>query len=264
MSMDTNTKIKKIVQKNYGTIALSKTSCCSAGCCNPRDVASKIGYSANEMNELDSANLGLGCGNPNAIASLKQGEIVLDLGSGAGIDCFLAAKKVGQHGKVIGVDMTPEMIALAKENAKRLRVNNVEFILGDIEHLPVDDNSVDVIISNCVINLAPDKERVFKEAYRVLKRGGRMAISDIVLDGTLPPYIKESIDAYVSCIAGAILKSEYIALLHKAGFSNVEIVKEYGYGNIFASNECNNDGTSYDGQEQYKEIVKSISLVAWK
>ncbi|MGB4268370.1 MAG: arsenite methyltransferase [Spirochaetota bacterium] len=263
--MDTNAKIKKIVQKNYGTIALSKTSCCSGGsCCNPKDVASKIGYSENEIYELDSANLGLGCGNPNAIASLKQGEVVLDLGSGAGIDCFLAAKKVGACGNVIGVDMTPEMIALAQENAQKLHIDNVEFILGDIEHLPVDDNSVDVIISNCVINLAPDKEQVFKEAYRVLKSGGRMAISDIVLEGTLPPHIKESIDAYVSCIAGAIQKSQYIALLHKAGFSNVEIVKEYSFGNIFESNEYNADGTPYDDKEQYKEVVKSISLVAWK
>jgi len=264
MSMDQNIKIKNIVKQNYGTIAMSKTSFCSGGCCAPQDIAKKAGYSASDIEALDSANLGLGCGNPNALASLKVGEVVLDLGSGAGIDCFLAAKKVGPLGKVIGVDMTPEMIALARENARKLNITNVEFILGDIEHLPVDDTSIDVILSNCVINLAPNKEQVFREAYRVLKNGGRMAISDIVLEGTLPPHIKDSIDAYVSCVAGAIQKSEYIALLHKAGFSNVEIVKEYGYGTIFGSNKDNAEGTLYDGQEQYDEIVKSISLVAWK
>ncbi len=262
--MDTNTKIKKIVQQNYGTIALSKTSCCSGGsCCTPADIAAKAGYSSDELANLEIANLGLGCGNPNAIASLKQGEIVLDLGSGAGIDCFLAARKVGSGGKVIGVDMTPEMIALAKENAEKLHITNVEFILGDIEHLPVDDNSIDVILSNCVINLAPDKGKVFKEAFRVLKKGGRLAVSDIVLEGTLLSGFMESMDAYVSCIAGAIQKDEYIRLLYSAGFTNVEIVKEYSYGNIF-DNGMNIEGASFKDFEQYKDVVKSVSLVAWK
>jgi SAM-dependent methyltransferase len=265
MSMDQNIKIKTIVKQNYGTIAMSKTSCCSGGgCCAPQDIAKNAGYSASEIEELNSANLGLGCGNPNALASLKEGEVVLDLGSGAGIDCFLAAKKVGPHGKVIGVDMTPEMITLARENARKLNITNVEFILGDIEHLPVDDTSVDVILSNCVINLAPNKEKVFREAYRVLKNGGRMAVSDIVLEGTLPPHIKDSIDAYVSCVAGAIQKSEYIALLHKAGFSNVEIVKEYGYGTIFGSGDWKIGSTSREEYEHYKDCVKSLSFIAWK
>ncbi len=263
--MESKVKIKEIVKQNYGTIALSKNSCCAAGiCCAPADIAIKIGYSKDEIANLDTANLGLGCGNPNALASLKEGDVVLDLGSGAGIDCFLAAKKVGPHGKVIGIDMTHEMIALAKENAEKLQVRNVEFILGDIEHLPVDDNSVDVVISNCVINLAPDKGQVFKEAYRVLKSGGRMAVSDIVLKGTLPLQIKKSIDAYVSCIAGAIQKAKYIDLLYKAGFKNVEIVKEYSYASIFESNNWNLDGNALIDSEQYKDVVNSISLIARK
>lgn len=263
--MESKAKIKKIVKQNYGTIALKKTSCCPGGsCCAPSDIATKIGYSTDEIANLDTANLGLGCGNPNAIASLKEGEVVLDLGSGAGIDCFLAAKKVGPTGKVIGVDMTPEMIALARENAKKLNITNVEFILGDIENLPVESDSIDVIISNCVINLAPNKEKVFKEAYRVLKSGGRVSISDIVLEGTLPQQIKDSIDAYVSCVAGAIQKDEYIALLYKAGFTNVKIEKEYSYGNLFQSDDWSIGSKSTAKFEQFKDVVKSISVVAWK
>ncbi|MCX8122893.1 MAG: arsenite methyltransferase [Spirochaetes bacterium] len=263
--MESNEKIKKIVKQNYGSIALLKTSCCSgSSCCTPADVATKIGYSENELAELDSANLGLGCGNPNAIATLKEGEVVLDLGSGAGIDCFLASRKVGSTGKVIGIDMTPEMIALAKENAQKLNITNVEFILGDIEDLPVENDSIDVILSNCVINLAPDKEKVFNEAYRVLKNHGRLVVSDIVLEGTLPNQIKNSIDAYVSCIAGAIQKEEYISLLYKAGFTHVEIVKEYSYSTIFENEELCSHNVSNTDYAKYKDVVKSISIIAWK
>lgn len=263
--MDTNAKIKKIVQQSYGAVALTKTSCCPGNsCCTPNGIAKNIGYLPHDIDAIGDANLGLGCGNPTAIASIREGEVVLDLGSGAGIDCFLAAKKVGATGKVIGVDMTPEMIALAKENAQKFNYSNVEFILGDIEHLPVDDNTVDIIISNCVINLVPDKAKAFSECHRVLKPGGRIAVSDIVLEGTLPPHLKESIDAYVSCIAGAIQKDEYIALLHKAGFTNVEIAKENSYGNVFTSNDWKIDGKSCDDYRQYIDVVKSISIVAWK
>jgi SAM-dependent methyltransferase len=262
--MDTNAKIKKIVQQSYGAVALTKTSCCPGNSCCPNDIAKNIGYLPHDIDAIGDANLGLGCGNPTAITSIREGEVVLDLGSGAGIDCFLAAKKVGATGKVIGVDMTPEMIALAKENAQKFNYSNVEFILGDIEHLPVDDNTVNIIISNCVINLVPDKSKAFLECYRVLKPGGRVAISDIVLEGTLPPHLKESIDAYVSCIAGAIQKDEYIALLHKAGFTNVEIAKENSYGNVFTSNDWKIDGKSCDDYRQYIDVVKSISIVAWK
>jgi len=186
-----------------------------------------MGYSGEELKSVpDDANLGLGCGNPTALASLKEGEIVLDLGSGGGLDCFLAAEKVGQSGKVIGVDMTPEMVSLARKNAEKGNHTNVEFRLGEIENLPVADNTVDVIISNCVINLSADKGRVFREAYRVLKPGGRLMISDIALLKPLPEFVKESIAAYVGCVAGALLKDDYISAMTSAGFENVTVVNE--------------------------------------
>ena len=172
------------------------------------------------------ANLGLGCGNPVALASLRDGETVLDLGSGPGLDCFLAANRVGDNGRVIGVDMTPEMLERARENARRGGYSNVEFRLGEIENLPVADASVDVIISNCVINLSPDKPRVFREAFRVLKPGGRLMVSDIVLEGELPPVVRESAAAYVGCIAGAMRKEDYLNAIKEAGFAEVEVVEE--------------------------------------
>ncbi len=174
----------------------------------------------------DGADLGLGCGNPVALVSLRPGETVLDLGSGAGIDCFLAARKVGPQGKVIGVDMTPEMLAKARKNAADAQVSNVEFRLGEIEHLPVADNSVDAIISNCVINLSPDKPQVFREAFRALRPGGRLMISDIVLDSPLPKELLDSAAAYVGCISGAGLKADYLAMMSAAGFSDVAVVSE--------------------------------------
>jgi len=191
------------------------------------DISKKIGYSDEELKTVpEGSNLGLGCGNPVALASLREGEIVLDLGSGAGFDCFLAASKVGEKGKVIGVDMTPEMIKKARENARKGGYKNVEFRLGEIENLPVSDNSVDVVISNCVINLSPDKDKTFKEAFRVLKPGGRMMISDIVLLKELPKSIKENIDAYIGCISGAILKDEYLEKIKMVGFEDVKIIDE--------------------------------------
>jgi arsenite methyltransferase len=186
-----------------------------------------MGYSAAELRAIpDGADLGLGCGNPTAMASLRRGEVVLDLGSGAGIDCFLAAEKVGPSGRAIGVDMTSEMVERARENARREKISNVEFRLGEIEHLPVADGAVDVIISNCVVNLSSDKPQVFREAYRVLKPGGRMFLSDIVLLKELPHAVRKSIEAYVGCIAGASLKADYLAAIRAAGFDGVEIVKE--------------------------------------
>jgi arsenite methyltransferase len=168
----------------------------------------------------------LGCGNPIALASLKPGEVVLDLGSGAGFDCFLASPKVGATGKVIGVDMTPEMLDKARQNAKKGNYKNVEFRLGEIENLPVPDNSVDVIISNCVINLAEDKNKVFQEAFRVLKPSGRLMVSDLVVLKDLPDYVKQSIAAYVGCIAGAMEKNDYLDAVKSAGFKNVKVVQE--------------------------------------
>jgi arsenite methyltransferase len=225
-------EIKKVVREGYGEIAEKKSSCCAPSnpCCGgtglTNTVSKAIGYTEAELGSVpEGANLGLGCGNPVALASLAEGETVLDLGSGAGFDCFLAANKVGKKGKVIGVDMTPEMIGEARENAEKGNYKNVEFRLGEIENLPVADNSVDVVISNCVINLSPDKLRVFQEAFRVLKPGGRLMVSDMVLK-ELPDFIRDSVAAYVGCISGAIKKGSYINIIKKAGFQEVRILDE--------------------------------------
>jgi ubiquinone/menaquinone biosynthesis C-methylase UbiE len=225
--------IKDEIRNNYGTIARIGGSCCgpaaaSCGCSSPAtDVSRKVGYSDEDLSAVpDGANLGLGCGNPVAIASLRKGETVLDLGSGGGFDAFLAAKRVGSTGRVIGVDMTPEMIERATANARAGGYTNVEFRHGDIENLPVDDRSVDVIISNCVINLAADKGRVFAEAFRVLKPGGRLMVSDTVMTKPIPEAMRKSVAAYVGCVSGALMKEEYIAGLRAAGFAKVEIVKD--------------------------------------
>ncbi|MBF0102738.1 MAG: arsenite methyltransferase [Desulfobacterales bacterium] len=229
--MTKTTSMKQTVQESYAKIATS-SGCCGSSCrCESNNTAQrqsgKMGYSQDEMNKAPSgSNLGLGCGNPVAIASLKEGEVVLDLGSGAGFDAFLASPKVGKTGKVIGVDMTDEMLEKARENAKKGNYANVEFRKGDIENLPVNDDSVDAIISNCVINLAPDKEKVFKEAHRVLKVGGRLMVSDVVLVKPLPEEIKNDKELLVGCVSGAILKQDYLNLLKKAGFGNITILKE--------------------------------------
>ena len=224
---------RKIVRQGYARVATQGSSCCgpSQSCCGTtdaaQDISQKIGYTEEELKAVpEGANLGLGCGNPVAIASLKEGETVLDLGSGPGLDCFLAAEKVGINGKVIGVDMTPEMLERARANAEKSSWSNIEFRLGEIENLPVADNSVDVVISNCVINLSPDKQRVFSEAFRVLKPGGRMMVSDVVLSRRLPDFIKDSADAYIGCISGAITKNEYIEAVKSAGFREVSIAGE--------------------------------------
>jgi ubiquinone/menaquinone biosynthesis C-methylase UbiE len=234
---------KKIVRENYAKIVTDGRTCCTpskqdtpsiittSSCCGtsePKQLDStKMGYTDEELASLpEGADLGLGCGNPVALASIKEGETYVDLGSGAGIDCFLAAKNVGKTGKVIGVDMTPAMIDKARENARSGDFQNVEFRLGEIEHLPVADNSVDIITSNCVINLSPDKKAVFSDAFRVLKPGGRLMISDIVLLKELPEYILNSIEAYVGCVAGAMLKDEYLGLVKDVGFEDVNIISE--------------------------------------
>jgi len=223
--------IKKKVRESYGEIAKKGISCCS-----PTNEPCSCGYSEQEIASVpEGSNLGLGCGNPIALASLKPGEIVLDLGSGPGFDAFLAAQKVGKRGKVIGIDMTPEMIAKARENARKGKFNNVEFRLGEIEQLPVEDNAVDIVISNCVINLSPDKEKVFKEAYRVLKPGGRLMVSDLVLLKELPESVKKSEEAYVGCIAGAMLKKDYIRAAEKAGFKDLKVVGEVPFSQYAVS-----------------------------
>lgn len=228
-------EIKKIVRDGYAKIAQQGSSCCSSGsCCGStsiaQNVSKSVGYSSEEINAVpDGANLGLGCGNPVALASLIEGDVVLDLGSGAGFDAFLAAKKVGKTGHVIGVDMTKEMLEKAKKNAKKGGYLNVEFRLGEIEKLPVENDVIDVIISNCVINLSPDKKSVFEEAFRVLKPGGRLMVSDLVLVKDLPKNIKESIEAYVGCLAGAVFKKDYLDFIKQAGFENIKVVGETFY-----------------------------------
>jgi len=228
-------QIKDLVREGYAKVAKDRTSCCSSGsCCGKAsqagDVSKAVGYSDDEMNAVpDGANLGLGCGNPVAIAALKEGDIVLDLGSGAGFDAFLAARRVGKTGRVIGVDMTQEMLEMAMANAKKGGYDNVEFRLGEIEKLPVEDNSIDAIISNCAINLSPDKEMVFKEAFRALKPGGRLMVSDLVLTKDLSQAIKQSVEAYVGCLAGAIKKGDYLNIITMAGFQDVKVISESGY-----------------------------------
>lgn len=259
--------IKKIVKEGYAKIAKAGSSCCAGpSCCSGTSLAETIsknvGYRDNELKAVpEGANLGLGCGNPVALASLKEGETVLDLGSGAGFDCFLAANRVGSKGKVIGIDMTPEMVEKAKQNAKKGKYSNVEFKLGEIENLPIADNSVDIIISNCVINLSPDKQKVFQEAFRVLKQNGRLMVSDLVLRKELPDVVKNSIEAYIGCLSGAILKEEYLKYIHEAGFSKINVINETS----FPLEDMTNDVTvraiisnSKLKKDNIKEIANSV------
>jgi len=234
--MERNAKeIKDFVKKRYGRLARAKNqSCCAPqmatpSCCDATSISRELPervaalYRGEELDKLPTevANSSLGCGNPTALAELREGEVVLDLGSGGGLDCFLAAQRVGQGGRVIGLDMTPEMVQLARRNAQKVDATNVEFRLGEMEHMPVADNSVDVIISNCVINLAPDKDVVFREAYRVLKPGGRLCVSDIVLLGELPKKVSKSLEQWAGCIAGALHERDYLAKVKAAGFVEV-------------------------------------------
>jgi arsenite methyltransferase len=223
--------VRESVRQNYGKIAAENGSCCGPTCCTgvAETQAGKLGYSSEDTEGVpEGSNLGLGCGNPLAIASLRPGQTVLDLGSGAGFDCFLAAKAVGPSGRVIGVDMTPEMIAKARRNAANGDYRNVEFRMGEIEHLPVADATVDVIISNCVINLSPDKRSVIQDAFRVLKRGGRLAISDIVATQRLPEDVRNDLALYSGCMAGATPIHDLRNLLTSAGFHNVKIEEKAG------------------------------------
>lgn len=234
-------EIRKTVRDGYGKIAkesgscrLPRTPCCS-GLSSVEKISRWIGYSQEEMQAVpEGANLGLGCGNPVSLANLKEGETVLDLGSGTGFDAFLASRAVGNSGWVIGVDMTPEMIDKARGNARKGNYGNVEFLLGEIENLPVADSAVDIIISNCVINLSPDKRRVFLESFRVLKPGGRLMVSDIVLLNRLPVALLEYIEAYVGCIAGAMMKEDYVQTIRGTGFEDIKIIGE----TTFTLEEC--------------------------
>lgn len=225
-------EVREAVRERYAEISKGDASCASAStspcACQPAasadEISASLGYSSQELESApDGANLGLGCGNPQAVAALKSGETVLDLGSGGGFDCFLAARQVGGSGRVIGVDMTPEMVSKARANGVAGRYENVEFRLGEIEHLPVADNSVDVILSNCVINLSPDKPQVFADAFRVLRPGGRLAISDVVAVKPLPPKVKSNLDAHCGCVAGAALVADLEQTLRDVGFTDISI-----------------------------------------
>ncbi|MFC1945479.1 arsenite methyltransferase [Chloroflexota bacterium] len=264
--------IKKMVRERYGAIA-SQDSCgcgCGPDCCGigntTADAVSRgVGYSDAEMVSVpEGANLGLGCGNPVALASLAEGETVVDLGSGAGFDCFLAAERVGKNGRVIGVDMTAEMLAKASGNCARGGYTNVEFRLGEIENLPVADGLADAVISNCVVNLSPDKPQVFKEVFRVLKPGGRMMVSDIVLLKTLPEFIRNSAEAYAGCVAGAMLMDDYLTAINTAGFSEVNVVDdtsfpvEYLLANPVAQSVMTNLSMT---PEEIKNIVLSVRSI---
>ena len=269
-------EIKKNVRDGYAKAVTQKTSCCSTNsCCSStaqaKNISKKVGYSDTEIDAVpEGANLGFGCGNPVAIASLKEGEIVLDLGSGAGFDSFLASPRVGPSGRVIGVDMTPEMLQRARANAKKGNYANVEFRLGEIEKLPVEDSSIDVIISNCVINLSPEKEKVFEEAFRVLRPGGRLMVSDLVLVKDLPDIIKESVEAYVGCLSGAIMKDEYLGFIKNAGFRDVKIVSQSNYpieamaNDVTAQVVNNNTDIKVSDLQGVEDSVASIKVYAMK
>lgn len=231
-------KIKEVVKQRYADVAQG-ASCCSGITGAPRNrvLAQRMGYTEEDLALVPESTLNsfAGCGNPLAIDDLKEGETVLDLGSGAGLDCFLAATKVGPRGKVIGLDMTQEMLAKAEANRRKMGLGNVEFRLGEMEKMPLEEASVDAIISNCVINLSPEKGKVFREAYRVLKPGGRIMISDMVLEKELPPEVKKDPRAWASCIAGAVLEREYLKMIEEAGFVDIEVLSRKPYGPVVSA-----------------------------
>ncbi len=270
-------EVKRIVREGYAQVAQQGTSCCGpdSSCCGGpalvEDVSKKVGYSDEDIQAVpEGANLGLGCGNPVALATIEEGETVVDLGSGAGFDAFLSAQRVGESGKVIGVDMTPEMLERARANAIKAGYSNVEFRLGEIEHLPIADDSVDAIISNCVINLTPDKQAVFNDAFRILKPGGRLMVSDIVLRRDLSDSVRQSAGALVGCVAGAVLKDKYLQAVQDAGFQDVEVMEEKAFPIDAVS--CDADGRSVadsmglpQGEvQEAADSVLSVSVRAYK
>jgi len=260
-------EIKRAVKEGYARIAKQATSYYSSQegsgyFDNLQEICRRIGYSEEEISAAPpESNLGLGCGNPVALAAIKEGETVLDMGSGAGFDCFLASTQVGPSGKVIGVDITSEMVDKARANARKGGYENIDFRQGDLENMPVADSFVDVVISNCVINLVPNKRLVFKEAFRVLKPGGRLAISDVVLTRELPDFVKNSTRAYIGCLAGAIMKEEYLQIISNVGFSGISVAAESSFP--VQSLLCESGGSAaiempQFSPEQQKEIADSV------
>jgi arsenite methyltransferase len=248
-----------LVKKAYGSVARKQSSCCGpkASCCGKAPAAA-------DGAAVPEAELGLSCGDPVAFSHLKAGDVVLDLGSGGGKDVFLAAQKVGPTGRAIGVDMTPEMLALARRNAEKFRkrtgLANAEFREGEIEHLPVEDASVDVVISNCVINLSPDKPQVFREVHRVLRPGGRMVVSDIVLNRPLPESARNDEDLYAACIAGALLREDYLAAIRAAGFASVEVLTD----RLYAASSVSDDPITAEAADALDGVASSITVLAIK
>jgi len=257
---------REMVKEVYGRIGAGETRGCGCGS-REIDVSRQAGYSSEEIESVPAgANLGLGCGNPTALAGIIPGETVLDLGSGGGFDCFLAAIKTGPSGRVIGIDLTTEMIERARANAQAGGHFNVEFRQGDIEHLPVDDSSVDLVISNCVLNLVPEKERAFREIFRVLKPGGRIAVSDLVLLRSLPDWLRESAVAYTGCVSGALARDQYFQLLQEAGLKDIEIISEQDASEMFIDSTDPTINQLIAGRplDDIRGLVASISLVAFK
>jgi arsenite methyltransferase len=272
-------KIRKEVRRHYGELAEkvgngAAASCCAteeqaeaaSDCCAPGNDSTRLIYELPEVGELpqEVRSLSAGCGDPVTLAELEPGQVVLDLGSGGGIDCFLAARKVGDAGHVIGVDMTAEMLSQARANKRKVGADNVEFRLGEIEHLPVEDNSIDVILSNCVINLSPDKPQVFREAFRVLRPGGKLAVSDIVADGPLPELLQRDLSSWAGCLAGAIDKEQYIKDLQDAGFGDVEISPRW-FDPETASELLEAEGIKLSGTGQSGDQAAMVNLDGeWK
>jgi SAM-dependent methyltransferase len=264
-------QIREMVSEGYARVARKASSCCGSRPSGADEAARKVGYEQEQLDAVpDGANLGVGCGNPTAIDTLRPGEVVVDLGSGAGLDSFLAARQVGATGRVIGIDMTGAMLEKARENARKGGFENVEFRQGIIEELPLEDESVDVILSNCVINLSPEKQRVFAEAYRVLKPGGRIMVSDVVLEQPLPEKVLQSVDAYIGCVSSASLREEYLETIRRAGFSEVRVEREACFGDAIDLDDPQITGAmefldvTREQARDYAKAVTSLHVFARK